>query len=70
MSTIHRIKSKPKAKAVSTATATTGPMKTDESVSIKKISNGYLITRSCYDPKKGYSSTDTYSPVDPIKGVK
>jgi len=40
-----------------------------QSVSIDKISNGYLITKSGCDKKGNYTSEKIYSKENPIKGM-
>lgn len=40
----------------------------DESASynVRKIHNGYIVSESRYDTKKGYISRDTYVPTRPV----
>ena len=42
-----------------------GPMGDGESISVRKIENGYVVSRSCYDPKKGYQSSESFSAQKP-----
>jgi hypothetical protein len=47
--------------------------KTERSVSVRKIENGYIVSESTYGGKKGYSSTERFvekAPTLDVQGVK
>lgn len=51
------------------------PLSENESLSIRKIENGWIVRKECYGPK-GYSSAETFSAAKPkittapVSGVK
>lgn len=49
--------------------ALSGPSRSEESISIRKIDNGYIVSRSNYSEKKGYSTSETFLPKKPVINV-
>lgn len=41
-----------------------------ETMSIRKIANGYIVTKDSYSPKGGYKSTETFTKVKPKLEIK
>jgi len=64
---VKKVLVKPAAKPKASAKPT-GPSER-ESISIRKIVNGYLVTKSTESPK-GYKSEEMYSPSKPIFDFK
>lgn len=42
----------------------------ERSVEVRKIDNGYILRESVYSPRKGYTSTERYSPTAPTIEVE
>lgn len=42
----------------------------ERSVEVRKIENGFILRESCYDPKKGYSSTERFVDKAPTLDVQ
>ncbi len=41
--------------------------KKEETINIRPIDNGYIISRETYGGKDGYSRTEKYSKTNPVK---
>jgi len=46
------------------------PSNENETVRIRKIENGYVITHECYSKKNGYTSKECFSPQKPVISAK
>jgi hypothetical protein len=42
----------------------------ERSVEVRKIDNGYILRESVYSPRKGFTSTERYSPTAPTIEVE
>lgn len=42
----------------------------ERSVEVRKIENGFILRESCYDPKKGYTSTERFVDKAPTLDVQ
>lgn len=60
-----------KAKSSKKGDAIPQPSANDESrnISIRKIENGYIVSESGYDQRRGYTSRDTYVPGKPVISI-